>query len=75
VMSEGVYYCHEADPVERAAEIMAQHQVRRLPVLNRDKRLVGIITLGDIGRHAERMPEAAERVLEGVAEPGHEPRR
>src|SRR5688572_18634600 len=39
VMSEGIYYCFEDEPLERAAELMAEHQVHRLPVLNRNKRL------------------------------------
>jgi CBS domain-containing protein len=48
VMSEGIRYCFEDQPVEEAAKLMAQAQIRRLPVLNRDKRLVGIVALADI---------------------------
>src|SRR5688500_13816989 len=50
VMSEHVYYCYEDDDIEQAAQIMAEHQVRRLPVLNRNKRLVGIVALADLAR-------------------------
>lgn len=70
VMSERVYYCFQDDDLERAAQIMAEHQVRRLPVLNRDKRLVGIVAL------AARIPaEAAHKALEGVSERSDQPRR
>src|SRR5215203_2666092 len=50
VMSETVCYCFEDDDVAQAAQMMAEHQVRRLPVLNREKRLVGIVALADLGR-------------------------
>ncbi|KPP91154.1 CBS domain-containing protein [Erythrobacter sp. HL-111] len=52
VLSEDVCYCFEDDETERAAQIMGENQVRRLPVMNRDKRLVGIVSLGDISRSA-----------------------
>src|SRR5215510_7768194 len=48
VMSQEVKYCFEDDDVEEVAENMADIKVRRLPVLNREKRLVGIVSLGDI---------------------------
>lgn len=47
VMSTGIAWAYEDDSVEQAAMIMSEHQVRRLPVMNRDKRLVGIVALGD----------------------------
>jgi CBS domain-containing protein len=72
VMSEGVAYCYEDDNVEEAARIMARHQVRRLPVINRDKRLVGMIALADLARAGV---EAAQQALEGVSEPTDDPRR
>jgi CBS domain-containing protein len=54
VMSKDkVLYCYEEDDIEDAAGNMADQQVRRLPVLNRDKRLVGIISLGDISKGTE----------------------
>lgn len=48
VMSEGIHYCFEDQEVEEAARLMGEAQIRRLPVLNRDKRLVGIVALGDL---------------------------
>ncbi|MDX1376418.1 MAG: CBS domain-containing protein [Burkholderiales bacterium] len=48
VMTPGTKYCFEDEEVGAVAETMAKLQVRRLPVLNRDKRLVGIVSLGDV---------------------------
>ena len=50
VMSADVHYIFADESVEQAASRMGELQVRRLPVLNRDKRLVGIISLGDVSR-------------------------
>ena len=50
VMSREVKYCYEDEDLEHVAENMGELQVRRLPVVNRDKRLVGIVALGDIAR-------------------------
>lgn len=72
VMSEGVCYCFEDDNVEQAAQVMALHQVRRLPVVNRDKRLVGIVALADLGRSEQ---EPAKAALKGISEPTDKERR
>jgi CBS domain-containing protein len=48
VMTPDVLYCFEDQDVREAAQLMREHQVRRLIVLNRDKRLVGIVSLGDL---------------------------
>lgn len=49
-MTEKVVYCFEEDDVKQAAEKMKEKQLRRLIVLNSDKRLTGIVSLGDIAR-------------------------
>ena len=72
-MSEGIDYCFEDDDLEQAARLMRQRQVRRLVVLNRDKRLVGIVSLGDLAVDT-RDEELAGATLEAVSEPA-EPRR
>jgi CBS domain-containing protein len=72
VMSEKVYYCFEDDDIEDAAQCMAENQVRRLPILNRDKRLTGIVSLADIAHTGE---ECEKTALEGVSEPSTEARR
>jgi len=48
IMSKEVLYCFEDEEISVAAQKMSQMQIRRMPVLNRDKHLVGIISLGDI---------------------------
>ena len=50
VMSKEIVYCFDDDDVDRVARRMGDHKIRRLPVVNRDKRLVGIVALGDIAR-------------------------
>jgi CBS domain-containing protein len=69
VMSEGVYYCFEDDDAHVAGDVMAEHKVRRLPVLNRDKRLVGIVALADLARGG-----AVESALREVSESMPDPR-
>lgn len=73
VMSEKIFYCFDDDEAEAAARCMAEHQVRRLPILNRDKRLVGIVSLADLARAGEEQCETI--ALEGVSEPTMQPRR
>ena len=51
VMSPEILYCRDTDNVDDVAKNMAQNKVRRLPVLNAEKRLVGIVSLGDIASH------------------------
>lgn len=48
VMTAEILYCWDTDTAESVAQNMTQNKVRRLPVLDKDKRLVGIISLGDL---------------------------
>ena len=50
VLSKSIIYCFEDDEIAEAADLMKREQIRRLCVLNGDKRLVGVISLGDIAR-------------------------
>lgn len=68
VMSDGIRWAYEDETVERAALIMAQYQIRRLPVISRDKRLVGILALGDVAVKERKLKPAAE-ALSGISEP------
>lgn len=52
VMSRPVHRCYAEDPLERAIAVMAAAQVRRLPVVNAEQQVVGIVSLADIGRAA-----------------------
>jgi len=64
-MHDGVYYCWESDPVEKVIQQMEKLQVRRLIVLNKDKRMTGVISLGDVAtkcNNAKLCSELAEAV-------------
>ena len=64
VMSEALRYCFEGDDAEAVSRKMAGWQVRRLPVLDGEKRLVGIVSLGDlaIGGAEEESQEALKEI-------------
>ena len=61
------------DDVESAAAKMSDAQVRRLPVIDQDERLCGIVSLGDLSREADL--DCASEALEGVTQPGGEHRQ
>jgi CBS-domain-containing membrane protein len=67
-MSQEVKYCFEDEEVAHVVENMAELQVRRLPVMNRDKRLIGIVSLGDLAIQGS-LPKTA-RALHGISQPG-----
>jgi CBS domain-containing protein len=68
VMStEQVLYCYDDEELDHVARNMGDEQVRRLPVVNREKRLVGIVSLGDL---ANRERQAAGKAVSGVSKPG-----
>ena len=52
VMSNDLAYCFEDQDIEEAMSLMEAQQIRRLPVLNRNKQLVGIVSLGDLAVHS-----------------------
>ena len=68
VMSEHVHYCYDDEELDEVAQNMGDIRVRRLPVVNRDKRLVGILSLGDVAR-TEGGETAGDAVV-GVSQPG-----
>ena len=68
VMSDSkVLYCFEDDDLNDVAKNMGSEQVRRLPVVNKDKRLVGIVSLGNI---AQRESKSAGKAVKGISKPG-----
>jgi CBS domain-containing protein len=67
-MTIDVRYAYEDELVSDVADNMGELQVRRLPVVSRDKRLVGIISLADIARLNE--PTDAGEALQGISRPG-----
>ena len=68
IMSAEVKYVYDDDTVEDAARSMSDLQVRRLPVLDRDKRLVGIVSLGDLA--LSDGPSHAGEALCSISQPG-----
>jgi CBS domain-containing protein len=69
VMSNEVIWAYENDSVEKASQIMSDHQIRRLPIVNADKRLVGIVALGDLAVDAGNIRPAGE-ALSDISKPG-----
>jgi CBS domain-containing protein len=53
VMTHDIKYCYEDDDVREVAKNMAQNQIRRLPVLSREKRMVGVVSIGDLACYTE----------------------
>ena len=64
-MSGEVLYCFDDQDIDEVCKNMAEIQVRRLPVVNRDKRLVGIVSIGDLARKEA----GSARALHGIARP------
>ena len=52
VMTTGIHCCSEDDDLAKAVHHMEKLQVRRLPVINKSKRMVGMISLGDVSQYA-----------------------
>jgi CBS domain-containing protein len=67
VMSAEVKYCFDDEDLDHVAKNMGDIRVRRLPVVNREKRLVGIVSLGDVALKGEK---AAAKAVKGVSTPG-----
>jgi CBS domain-containing protein len=68
LMSDGIICAREDEDIQEVARRMSEEQVRRLPVLDAEDRLCGIVSLGDLTR--ETRGEAAQTALEGVSSPG-----
>ena len=68
VMSKEVLYCFEDETVEHVAKNMGEQKVRRLPVLDRKKRLVGIVSIGDLALSTK--PTVTGQAVAGISKPG-----
>jgi len=68
VMTPEIVWCFEDQDVSEAAQLMRDKQIRRIAVVNHDKRLVGMVSLGDLAvdTHDENLAGAT---LEAVSEP------
>lgn len=67
VMTADIKYCHDHEDVASVARNMAELGIRRLPVVDADKRLVGIVALSNIAQSGNQ--KASESLLDGVAQP------
>lgn len=67
LMTDHIICANSEDNVDEIAQRMSKEQVRRLPVLDAEQRLVGIVSLGDLAR--EPRGEASHEALEGVSQP------
>ena len=74
VMSQDVAYCFDDQSIEQAVRLMELKQIRRLPIMSRDERLVGIVSLGDLAVHTGDQVLAGEALME-VSEPSIPRRR
>lgn len=68
VMTRDLRYCYEDEDLEHVTHNMGEQQIRRLPVVDRDKRLVGIISLRDVAMSTD-CNETSE-ALTGISRPG-----
>jgi len=66
VMSDNVWWCFDDDDVNHIVQLMSDHQIRRLPVVDHDKHLVGIVALGDLATDSEG---DATRALHRISTP------
>lgn len=68
IMSNDVKYCYEDEDTERVLDNMGDNQLRRLPVLNREKRLVGIVSIGDLA--VKTSSDKTGEALGDISRPG-----
>jgi osmotically-inducible protein OsmY/CBS domain-containing protein len=66
IMSDNVWWCFDDDDVGHIVQLMSDHQIRRLPVVDHDKHLVGIVALGDLATDSEG---DASRALSRISTP------
>ena len=69
-MSSDIVYCFEDNDVEKASHLVAQRQIRLLPILYSAKKLVGIVTWGDLAVHGQNQQRNGD-ILEQVSTPAH----
>lgn len=69
IMSHELVYIFEDQEIDEAARLMEVKQIRRLPVLNRNKRLVGIVSLGDMA--VEAGTQISGEALKEISQPVH----
>jgi CBS domain-containing protein len=69
IMTDKVLYCFEDQNLSEVVENLGNNQIRRLPVLNRDKRLVGILSLGDLTHSRDLNPSQIKGAMDKISKP------
>jgi CBS domain-containing protein len=65
VMSSEVFWCYDDQSVEEVADYMAEKEIRRVLILDRNKRLVGVVSIGDVAKGEEKTAgEATKKIVE-----------
>lgn len=67
IMSTNILYCYEDQTIDEVTQNLGENQIRRVPVLNRQKRLVGILSLGDLAQTNET-PQKVEEALNRISQ-------
>jgi CBS domain-containing protein len=69
IMTGKTYYCYDDQDIETVCDNMGELQIRRLPVVNRDKSLVGVVSMGDLAQSATRqnIGQAEQEITNGVS--------
>jgi predicted transcriptional regulator len=65
VMSKGIVFCRDEEELDDAARIMEHKKIRRLPVIDKDKRMIGMLSLGDVSQAGSR--ELTGEVMKSVS--------
>lgn len=68
-MTPDIVYCFDDQEVQDAVHVMERYQIRRLPILSRDKRLVGMVSLGDLAVSSDTPTQAGETLKQVAAPP------
>lgn len=73
IMTSPIIYCYEDESIDEAAKVMEEKQIRRLVVLDRNRRLVGMVSLGNLAARGGN-DLLVGQIVEKVSEPSHHPR-
>jgi CBS domain-containing protein len=72
VMTNDVFWCYEDQTADEIGDYMAEKEIRRVLILNRDKRLVGVISIGDLAQARGEQEKAGETIKEITEAPSSE---
>lgn len=70
VMTKKVVYCHDNDDISNAADLMKEKQIRRLVVLDKNERICGVVSLGDIATKCQDL-DLNDEIIRSISEKSH----